>query len=159
MPIVRHRSLLPLGAALIALGLAGCGSTIASTSAFKGESHTVAQAIADLQSDLSGDEQKKVCTKDLSAAVVASLRSAAPQSSSATAGCEAAIKRQLGEIDNLELAVDSVTVSASGTTAEAKVRSIYEGKTRLSILTLVKEGGRWKLSRSALVPIKSATAK
>jgi len=150
----------PLCATVLALGAAGCGTASTSTSAFKGEQHEVAQAIANLQSDLTSSSQKNICTKDLAASVVAGLRSAAGCGTGAAAGCEAALKKQLTEIDNLELAVDSVTVTSGGSepTAKARVRSIYEGKTRISTLTLVKEGGKWKLSHSELTPVKASTS-
>ena len=97
-----------------------------------------------MQSDLSSENQKKVCTEDLSASVVARLR----DSSSAAAGCEQAIKNQLQEVGNVELDILSVTLG-SGTrpaTALAKVSSIYNGKTRVGQLSLVKEAGKWKLA-------------
>ena len=149
----------PLCAAMLALALAGCGTTSVSPSAFKGEKREVAQAIANLQSDLTSSDQKKVCTNDLDAAVVASLSYAAAGNKGPAAGCEQAIKKQLTVIDNLELAAYSVTLTGTGAqqTAQARVSSIYEGKTRLSTLTLVKEGGKWKVSRSELIPIKAKT--
>ncbi len=148
----------PLCATVLLLGAAGCGTTTTSTSAFKGEQHEVAEAIANLQSDLTASDQKKICTNDLTAGVVARLRSAAAANAGAAAGCEAALKKQLAEIDNLELAVDSVTVTSTGAapTARAVVRSIYEGKTRESTIALVKEGGKWKLSQAELLPAKAA---
>jgi hypothetical protein len=157
IPIKRLRA--PLCASVLALGAAGCGTASTSTSAFKGEQHEVAQAIANLQSDLTSSSQKNICTKDLDAAVVAGLRSAAGSGTGTDAGCEAALKKQLTEIDNLELAVDSVTVTSTGAnpTARAVVRSIYEGKTRESTLELVKEGGKWKLSGAALLPVRVVT--
>jgi hypothetical protein len=158
MPVPLKLAAAPLCATTLALALAGCGSTSTSTSAFKGEKHEVAQAIANLQSDLTSSDQKKVCTNDLAAAVVTKLSYAAGTSTGPAAGCEQAVKKQLTAIDNLELAVDSVTLKGTGAqqTAQAEVRSIYEGKTRLSTLSLVKEGGKWKLSRSELIPVKAA---
>jgi hypothetical protein len=158
MPLKRLR--VPLSATVLALGAAGCGTATTSTSAFKGEQHEVAQAVANLQSDLTSSEQKKLCANDFAASVVAGLRSAAGSATGANAGCEAALKKQLTEIDNLELAVDSVTVTSTGAkpTARAVVRSIYEGKTRESTLELVKEGGKWKLSRAELLPVKATTS-
>jgi hypothetical protein len=150
MPIALKRATLPLGAVAIALGLSACGATTPSTSGYSGEAHAVAQTIANLQSDLSSSNQKKVCANDLSAAVVQSL--------GGTSGCEAAIKRQLEEIENLELGVNSIKV-LSATTAEATARSIYEGKTRLNHLTLVKEGGKWKISTSKRLPVATKTKK
>ena len=59
---------------LLALALAACGTTT-STASFKGAEHEVAQTIANLQSDITASEQKKICANDLAAAVV--TRSAA----------------------------------------------------------------------------------
>jgi hypothetical protein len=128
------------GAALAALALAGCGST-ASTSGFSGEQHQVAQAIANLQSHVNGQEQQKICDNDLASEVVARLNAS-------LGGCRRAIKEQLAEIDNSEVKVDSVqlgTGRAQGT-ATAKVRTIYSGRTRASTVSLRKQGGKWKLA-------------
>jgi len=122
---------------LTVLALAGCGSAV-STSAFKGTEQQVAQTIADLQADATAAEQSKICADDLAAAVVARLGGAK--------GCEAAIKGQLAQVDNLEVSVQSVTVAADGATATAQVKSIHEGKSRVSPVSLVKEGGKWKVS-------------
>jgi Protein of unknown function (DUF3828) len=122
---------------LSAVVLAGCGSTTA-TAGFKGEQHEVAQTIANLQSDATAAEQKKICANDLAAALVTRLGGAK--------GCETAIKNQLAELDNLEASVKSVHVAAAGKTATAQVKSIHEGKTATSAVSLVKEGGKWKIS-------------
>lgn len=122
---------------LTALALAGCGNTV-STSAFKGAEQQVAQTIANLQADATAAEQGKICADDLAAAVVRRLGGAK--------GCEAAIKSQLQQVDSLEVSVQSVAVAPSGTTATAQVKSIHEGKSRPSAVSLVKEGGKWKIS-------------
>ncbi len=122
---------------LLALALAGCGSA-GSTSAFKGTEQQVAQTIANLQADATAAEQSKICADDLAAAVVTRL--------GGTKGCEAAIKSQLAQVDSLEVSVLSVKVAATGTTATAQVKSIHEGKSRASAVSLVKEGGEWKVS-------------
>jgi hypothetical protein len=122
---------------LSALALAACGSTV-STSSFKGEQREVAQTVSNFQAAATTVEQKKICTEDLAAALVARL--------GGTKGCEAAIKSQLTEVDSLEASVQSVTLGAGGKTATAQVKSIREGKKATSALTLVKEGGKWKIS-------------
>jgi hypothetical protein len=121
--------------ALCSLAVAACGTTT-STANFKGTEHEVAQTVADLQSDVTASDQKKICTNDLSAAAVARL--------GGEKGCEAAIKTQLAEIDSTELTVESVKVN--GNTATATVKSVYGGKKRIHTLTLTREGGRWKLA-------------
>lgn len=120
-----------------ALALVACASQV-STSSFKGEQHAAAQTVANLQADATAGEEKKICTEDLSASVVTRL--------GGTKGCEAAIKKQLAEVDSLELSVSGVTVEPSGKTATAQVKSIREGKKHAGTVTLVKEGDRWKIS-------------
>ncbi len=121
---------------LLAVGLAACGSTV-STSSFKGEAKAVAQRISDLRSDVTSSNEQKLCSNDFSSAVRARLN--------AKGGCPQALKRQLGAIDDYELAVEKVAVS--GATATALVKSGWSGKLRSTTLTLVKEGGGWRIAR------------
>jgi len=120
---------------LCALAVSAC-ATATTTASFKGTEHAVAQTVVNLQSDATASEQKKVCSQDLAAAVVAGL--------GGIKGCEAAIKEQLAEIDAPEASVESVQVN--GTTAIAKVKSTFAGKKTLSSVALVEEGGKWKIS-------------
>jgi hypothetical protein len=124
-----------------ALALAGCASSI-STSRFKGEEHEVAQTIANLQSDTSAPDQKRVCENDLAQSIVKQLNQS-------QGGCERVIKTQQTEIDpGLEVTVESVHITGApaARTATATVKSTFEGKRRISTLELVKEGGKWKVS-------------
>jgi hypothetical protein len=121
--------------ALSALALGACGSVV-STSGFKGEQHEAVQAISNLQSDATAADEKKICTNDFAATVVTKL--------GGTSACEAVIKNQLAEVDSLEVKLQSVKIT--GTSASASVKSIYSGKTRLHSVSLVKEGGKWKVS-------------
>jgi hypothetical protein len=123
-------------AVALATALTGCGET-ASTGSFTGESHNVAQTIVDFQSDVGAREQKKLCQKDLAASVTAKLTRAA-------GSCQAALKNQLLQIDATSLTIQSI--SLSGRSAAARVKSTYSGKSAVSTLTLVREGGRWKIS-------------
>ena len=66
---------------------------------------------------------------------------------SAHGGCTQALKNQLTEVDTPELTVQEVQLN-SATSASAQVKSIYAGKSRVRTLTLVKEGGKWKISAS-----------
>jgi hypothetical protein len=122
---------------LLALGLTACAGAV-STSSFKGAQHEVAQTISNLQSDATAAEQKKICANDLAGSLVERL--------GGSKGCEAAIKTQLAEVDSLEVSVQSVTLAAGGATAVAEVKSIHSGKTEPSTVSLVREGGRWKIS-------------
>jgi hypothetical protein len=138
----RHPRALLAGAcpALVALALVGCGQTV-STSGFKGEQHEVAQALSSLQSNVNTADQGKVCSNELASSVVARLNAA-------KGGCKSTIKDALGQIDNTNLTVDSVTLGGSTAkpTASAAVRTIFSGKTRRSTVSLVKEEGKWKIA-------------
>src|SRR3981081_52465 len=88
----RARAVLAVAcAALPALSLAACGKTV-STGAFKGEQREVAQAIANLQSDVTAGDAQKICSNDLAGARVARLN-AAP------GGCQRVVKDQLARED------------------------------------------------------------
>jgi Domain of unknown function (DUF4878) len=125
---------------LLAVLLAACGSSVATTS-FKGEEHEVAQAISNLQTNASAGNEEKLCSEDLAGTVVGAL-------DRAQGGCKQAMKNQLAEIDNFEVSIQGVHVTSQGAhpTATATVKSINAGKSRASTVTLVKEGGRWKVS-------------
>ena len=122
---------------LCALALSGCG-TATSTAGFTGEKHEAAQAISNLQSAATAGEGPKICADDLAKAIVSSL--------GGKKGCESAIKHQLAQVDNLEAAVESVTLAPGGHSASATVKSIRLGKNKLEKVALVKEGGSWKVS-------------
>lgn len=124
-----------LCALVLAGGVAACGET-ASTSSFKGESHKVAETVSNFQTDATALDQKKVCENDLAIALTSRLRSAG--------GCQAALKKQLREIDALSMKIESIAVD--GSKANARVKTTYSGKSRVSTLTLVKEGSHWKVS-------------
>jgi hypothetical protein len=132
-----RRSFTLLCAPLCAVALSACASTV-STTGFSGAKRDVAQTVANLQADATAGEQKKVCENDLAAATVTRLGGAK--------GCEKAVKEQLKEVDSLEVTVQSVVLAKGETAATAQVKSIHQGKSRLSALALVKEGGKWKIS-------------
>jgi hypothetical protein len=132
-----RRPLALLGLPLSAFALAACGTTVSTTS-FKGAQREVAQTIANFQAAATSGEQKKICTEDLAAPLVARL--------GAAKGCEAAIKSQLAEVDSLDATVESVKLGAGGRTATAQVKGVHEGKKTTSALALVEEGGKWKIS-------------
>jgi hypothetical protein len=119
------------------VGLGACGET-ASTSAFKGESHSVATTVSDFQKDATGGDQKKLCENDLAATLTTRLRGAG--------GCQAVLKKQLHEIDALNMTIESINLGGASKRALARVKSTYSGKSRITTLTLVKEGSRWKIS-------------
>ncbi len=118
---------------LCAVAVSACATTT-STSSFKGAQHAVAQRVADLQSDETAGEQKKICANDLAAPVVNRL--------GGQKGCEAAVEDQV--VDNTEAVVESVQVN--GTSATAKVKSTFGGKKRIATVAFQKEGSLWKIS-------------
>jgi Putative lumazine-binding len=121
---------------LLALGVAACGSVV-STGNFKGEAHAVAQRISDFQADVTAASEQKLCRVDLSRAARARLNVSGGT-------CTQALKHQLGSIDSYELTVEKITVS--GTTATARVKSVWSGKLRSTTLALVKEGSIWRIA-------------
>jgi hypothetical protein len=130
----------PLSAVLacaLALALSACGTT-STTAPFKGTEHEAAQAVANLQSAASAGEGSKICSDDLAQRIVTSL--------GGKKGCETAIKHQLAEVNNLEAKIESVKVAPGGKSATASVKSTYYGKNKLESVSLVKEGGSWKVS-------------
>lgn len=128
---------LPLALAC-ASALGACGETV-STSSFKGEARHVAETVSDFQKDATASDEQKLCSSDLAKALTKRL--------AAVGGCQAVVKGQLGQVDALNLTVQSISVN--GTTAEARVKSSWAGKNRMSTLSLVKEGKRWKISGSS----------
>lgn len=132
-----RRPLALLCTCVSALALAACAKTV-STAGFKGAEQEVATTIKNLQADATASEQKKICVNDVAASVVKGL--------GGTKGCEAAIKSELSEVDSLEVTVQSIKLAPSGTTATADVKSVHEGTSRASTVSLVKEGGKWKVS-------------
>jgi len=119
------------------LALAACAGTT-TTAGFQGAQHEAAQTIANLQADATAAEEKKICANDLATALVARL--------GGTKACEAAIKSQLAEVDSLQVSIQSVHTAPGGTSATALLKSIYEGKSRASTVSLVREAGKWKIS-------------
>jgi len=129
---------LPVALACGASALAGCGETV-STSSFKGEQRHVAETVSNFQKDATASDEQKLCANDLAKTLTKRL--------GAAGGCQAVVKRQLGQVDALNLTVDSITVT--GASAQARVKSTWAGKSRVSTLSLVKEGSRWKISGSS----------
>jgi hypothetical protein len=140
MPVSLKRAVAPLCAVLLTLGLSACAKTV-STSGFKGEQQQVVKTVSNLQSDVTAGDEKKICSNDLSNALVTKLNAA-------SGGCEHAIKGQLAEIDGFDVSVQSVQIGGTSAkpTATAHVQSVYSGKKRFTTLSLVKEGGKWKIS-------------
>jgi hypothetical protein len=132
---IKHGGAL-VGALALTLGMAACGNTVSANN-FKGEDHGVAQTISDLQSDATAGNEQKVCKNDLASTVQTRLKTAG-------SSCTQALKTQLGQTDNFELTIKSISVH--GLSASASVKDTYSGKSHISTLELIKEGKRWKVS-------------
>jgi hypothetical protein len=131
---VKHAGAL-VAVPLLAVGLAACATTVA-TNSFTGPAKAVAQRISDYQKDVLAADEKKLCNEDFSRAVRTRLNKAG--------GCEGALKRQIGSIDDYELKVEKIAVS--GARATATVKSTWSGKLRSTTLTLVEEGAAWRIA-------------
>jgi hypothetical protein len=141
-PTHARRACALFGAPLLVLGLGACGAAV-STSGFTGESRAVAQRISDYQADVAAADAGKVCRNDLAAAVRARL--------TITGGsCAQALKHQLESIDDFTTTVEKGGVVVAGSTATARVRSVWSGKLRTTTLELVKEGGAWRIAGATL---------
>jgi len=134
---MRPLTSLLLAAPLCTLALAGCG-TATSTSGFSGAEREVAQTIANFQSAATAGEGSKICADYLSSDIVAKL--------GGRSRCEAAIKHQLAQVDNLELTITAIKLAPDASSATATVKSTHYGKNAIQPLALVKEGSSWKLS-------------
>lgn len=138
MAVTPSHALTLLAALGCATALSACGEAV-STSSFSGESKQVAQTLSDFQKDATAGDEEKLCQRDLAATLTSPLKKAG-----GAGGCQAALKEQLRQIDALNLSVQKISVT--GTTAQAQVKSTWSGKSRLSTLSLVKEGARWKIA-------------
>jgi hypothetical protein len=136
-PLSIKHALVLLCTPLLAVGVSACAST--TSGSFKGEPKAIAQTISDLQTEATAGEAKKICDNLLASVVTARL-------SSAPGGCTQAIKSQLSQVDTLELTVQSI-LPQTATTASAKVKNTYAGKAKISTVELVKEDGKWKISK------------
>lgn len=134
--IVTHRGIALALATLLAVALGACGSTV-STGSYKGASKAIAQRISDFQSDITAADEQRLCDRDFASAVRTRLRAAGSD-------CVQALRKQLGAIDDYELAVKSIAVS--GRNATARVTSTWSGTQRASTMRLVEEGGAWRIA-------------
>lgn len=129
--------LVPLAALAVAAALAGCGAATVSTGSFKGENRGVAERIASFQKHATEGNQKKICNQDLAASLTERIRATGTT-------CEAALKGQLKDVEDLTLKIESVTVHGRHATAE--VKSTWSGKLRPATLKLVQQGKEWRIS-------------
>jgi hypothetical protein len=131
-----------LAALLLAAALAaGCAQQQSrssdSVSKFTGDQRAAAQTVEDLDSAAGDSDEAKICTQILSRAlagrIAANGRGCAP-------GVDAAMK----DADSTAMTVEAVRVT--GDTATARVKFETGKKDRRGTITLVREGGRWRIS-------------
>ena len=93
-------------------------------------------AISTFSSDASSLDSTALCKSVLASSLVAHLNS--------IGNCATIIKNQLNTVQDFALTVTKYGVS--GNSATARVKSTYNGKTRLYDITLVKQAGHWRIS-------------
>jgi hypothetical protein len=123
---------------VLSLALAGCGAASRdSAKDFKGAERGVAAAVEDLESAARKNDGEKVCTRLLSARLLASLKERGTD-------CADALDDAFRDADALDLSVEDVTIR--GATASAKVTSGTGSKKRTDTLELEKVGAAWRIS-------------
>ena len=83
----------------------------------------------------------KICNTILASGLAAKLNQA-------SGGCQRAIGNQLDDADNFDVTVvkGGITVAPSGQMATAQVKSTVSGHDHVDTLTLVNQGGSWRIS-------------
>ena len=131
-----------LAAAVAAAALAGCApsttSSSNSTSKFKGEQRQAAQTIEDLEAAANDGNEAKICNELLSRALAGRLASHG-------ASCPVATKGAVKDSDSVGMTVERVRID--GDRATARVKLDRGDKDRVTNIELVREGGRWRISR------------
>jgi hypothetical protein len=118
---------------LLLLALAGCGAAASSAGDFEGEEGRVAEIVEDVQTAAQSDEPERLCDELFA-------RALARRFQAGSGNCRQEVAVALDDADGVELTVQDVTVQ--GNSARARV----EGENGVRTLTLVREGGRWRVS-------------
>jgi predicted outer membrane protein len=129
-----------LPAALAATLLAGCGaSTSNNADDFQGDQKAIAQVVDDLEGAAKGGrpDTKEICNTIFAKAVADKL-------TQGNDDCQDAVKRQLKDASDFDVAVKKITVS--GTTATASVVSTVDGDDATQTLRFVKDGNAWRIA-------------
>jgi predicted lipid-binding transport protein (Tim44 family) len=131
-----------LAAALVAAALgAGCAPQQARTSdkvsQFQGDQRAAAQAVEDLESAAQDGDEAKLCAQVFA-------KSFADRVAAAGGGCTNAVKAAIRDADSIDMTVQSVRVN--GDRATARVKFETGKKDRQGNVTLVREGGRWRVA-------------
>jgi len=122
-----------------ALLLSSCGAAAPRDSAknFSGAERDVANAVEDVESAARKSDADALCTRLLSASLLAGLKQQGTN-------CKTAVKEAYKDADSLDLTVKDVTIS--GEKATAKVTSGSGSDEKTDTLELEKSGGVWKIS-------------
>ena len=123
--------------AALAAGCAPTTSTKTNVSQFKGDQRQVAQAVADFQSAANDGDDQRICTAVLAKALAARLAAHG-------SGCPAVVHEAIRDADTLDMTVQSVRVAGPRATARVKLET--GKKDRTTTLTLVREGGTWRIA-------------
>jgi len=101
----------------------------------------VAQTIDNLSSAASSHDTGKICNTLLASGIVAKLNQA-------PGGCQRAIGNALDDTDepNVTVQKNGVQVGPGGQTATAQVKSTFAGHDQVVTMTLVSQGGSWRIS-------------
>jgi hypothetical protein len=129
-----------LAAAACAALAVGCAPTTSSNTKlgnFRGDQRQVAQAVVDFQRAANDGDDQRIC-RDLLAKALAGRLAARGR------GCPAVVHEAIRDADSLDTTVQSVQVT--GRRASARVKLETGKKDRTTTLSLVLEGGTWRIA-------------
>jgi len=125
------------GAALAAGCAPQTSSSSNSVSKFRGDQRAAAQTVEDLQSAANDSDETRICTRILS-------RAFAGRIAAASHGCPAAVNEAIKDTDSTDMTVESVRVAGNRATASVKFET--GKKDRVGTISLVREGGGWRIA-------------
>lgn len=120
---------------LAGLVLAGCNQQTAGSASFTGAEKSVSQVVTALSEDAQRGKEADVCAQVLSKRLVRSI--------AGDTSCVSEVKKAFEDADAAKIAVD--TVSITGNTATAGVRTTDRGKDVKRVFKLVREDGNWRI--------------
>jgi hypothetical protein len=129
--MLRPKLLLPV----LAVALAGCGTTSSATN-FAGAEQSVAEQVEELQAASESRDGERACAEIFSSALRAAMRADG-------SSCAEQVDEAMKDADDSELDVRAVTVQGERATAEVTAR--VDGADRRRTLELVREGNSWRI--------------